>query len=449
MNTLDTDSSFSIIHPLVLAQLSALTLNTTLLIAGLLLLLIFSFAISGTQAAIFSLEDDDVDVLKTKHQASARQILELLREPKTVFASMLIAKTLVNIGIIVLSNYLINLYVPVEYLHSTVAIFAKFIFIALGMLFTVEIFPRIWAAQNNLRFVYEWPFLIMIVRGFYFLFGRSSAALVAFADRLGRGVGANRAEKNSMQQLDQAIDIQSDDEVSPAEKDIMKGIVKFGKISVKKVMRSRLYVNGIDYSLPFDKVIENIKEVQYSRLPVYRESLDNIAGILNTKDLIPHVYENDSDFDWHSKIRPPYFIPESKLIEDLLVDFKEKRVHFAIVVDEFGGTSGIVTLEDIIEEVIGDIKDEFDEEEPANNKIDDKTYVFEGQTMLHDMCKAMKLPIDTFDTVRGESESVGGLINELSGELPKTGDILSTGDFEFTVLETEKNRVKSVKLTIR
>lgn len=445
---MDTGYFSSIINPFVLAQLSEVTLNTTLLVIGLLLLVVFSFAISGTQAAIFSLDEDNVDVLKTKQQGSAKQILELLREPKAVFVSMLIAKTLVNICIIVLANYLINQYVPEQYLNGWYFILAKFLLLALALLFLVEIFPRVWASQNNLRFVYEWPFLIMIVRSFHFLFGRISSALVSFADNLGRGVGANRADENSMMQLDQAIDIQSDDEVSPEEKDIMKGIVKFGKISVKKVMRSRLYVSGIDYELPFEKVIDRVNEVQYSRLPVYKQSLDEIAGVLNTKDLVPHLYENDANFDWHSKIRAPYFIPESKLIEDLLVDFQKKRIHFAIVVDEFGGTSGIVTMEDIIEEVIGDIKDEFDEKETVTNKIDDNTYVFEGQTMLHDMCKAMNLPADTFDSVRGESESVGGLINELSGELPKANDILRAGDFEFTVLETEKNRVKSAQVKI-
>ncbi len=447
---METDYFPAFINLLVLAQLSEVTLNTTLLVVGLSLLVVFSFAISGTQAAIFSLEEEDVDVLKTKQQGSAKLILELLREPKALFVSMLIAKTLVNICIIVLANYLINQYVPDAYLHSTISIFLKFLLIALLLLFLVEIFPRVWAAQNNLRFVYEWPFLIMIVRSFHFLFGRISAALVSFAESLGRGVGANRAEQISMQQFDQAIDIQSDDEVSQQEKNILKGIVKFGKISVRKIMRSRLYVSGLNYNLNFEEVIEMINEVQYSRLPVYKESLDEIVGILNTKDLVPFMYNDEHNFDWHSKIRSPYFIPESKLIEDLLKDFQEKRIHFAIVVDEFGGTSGIVTLEDIIEEVVGDIKDEFDDEDDHQaNKIDDTTYIFEGQTMLHDVCKTMNLPIETFDAIKGESESLGGLINEMLGELPKAGDVLASGDFEFTVLETEKNRVKNVKIVIK
>ena len=187
----------------------------------------------------------------------------------------------------------------------------------------------------------------------------------------------------------------------------MKGIVKFGNISVRQIMRSRLDVNGVDYEISLKDLINKVEELHYSRLPVYKGSLDEVAGIIHTKDLIPYLNERDG-FDWHPLIRQPYFVPESKLIEDLLRDFQQKRIHFAIVVDEFGGTSGIVTMEDILEEVIGDIRDEFDDEETGNRKLDEKNYLVEGKTMLHDMCKLMRLPMDTFDGVRGDSESLAG-----------------------------------------
>lgn len=436
-----------ILTEVVQGQLPVGIQNTTFLVVALALLVIISFSIAGSQAAIFSLDEKDIDVLKTKQQPSAKRILNLLEEPKEVFTSMLIAKTLANICTIVLANYLINFYVPAEYLDTTWGIFAKFFILAFAILFLVEVFPRVWATQNNLRFAFEWPVLIMIVEAVYLLFRRVSRWTVAVADSFGRTVGANKAEETNIQQLDEAIDIQAD-EISLEEKNIMKGIVKFGKISVRKVMRSRLYVSGIEYNTPFDELIRQVEDLHYSRLPIYKGSLDQIAGVLNTKDLVPYLYDNNLEKDWHSKIRPPYFVPETKLIEDLLLDFQKKRIHFAVVVDEFGGTSGIVTMEDIIEEVIGEIKDEFDDEELLINKVDDNNYIFEGRTMLHDMCKAMKLPIETFDEVRGDSESLGGLINELSGELPKAGDVVTTGDFEFTVMETEKNRVKSAKVTI-
>lgn len=190
-----------------------------------------------------------------------------------------------------------------------------------------------------------------------------------------------------------------------------------------------------------------MQELHYSRLPVYKGDLDQIAGIVHTKDLLSFLHETDS-FDWHVLMRQPYFVPESKLIADLLRDFQTKHIHFAVVVDEFGGTSGIVTMEDVIEEVIGDIRDEFDEEESRNRKLDDQNYIFEGKTMIHDMCKAMQLPMDTFDKVKGESESAGGLVLELAGEFPAVNDTITSGDFTFTVLEADKNRIQLVKVTV-
>lgn len=212
-------------------------------------------------------------------------------------------------------------------------------------------------------------------------------------------------------------------------------------------MRSRLEVNGVDHRSSFADVTKKVQDLHYSRLPVYRGSLDEVVGILNTKDLISHLHESDG-FDWRQLMRQPFFVPESKLIADLLRDFQAKHVHFAVVVDEFGGTSGIVTLEDVMEEVIGDIRDEFDEEESRNRKLDDKNYLFEGKTMIHDMCKTMRLPMDTFDKVKGDSESVGGLVLELAGEFPKINDVIVSGKFNFEVLEADKNRIQLVKISL-
>jgi len=191
-----------------------------------------------------------------------------------------------------------------------------------------------------------------------------------------------------------------------------------------------------------------VEELHYSRLPVFRGNLDHVIGILNTKDLMPYLDET-TDFAWHFLLRPPYFVPEQKLIEDLLKEFQQKRIHFAVVVDEFGGTSGIVTMEDILEEVIGDIRDEFDEEESPNRKIDENTFVFEGKTMLHDVCRLMKLPMDTFDSVKGESDSLGGLVLELAGKFPQINEEVHCGDFLFSVMQTEKNRISQVNVKVK
>ena len=384
-------------------------------------------------------------MLKTKQHVAAKRIINLLEEPKEVYASLLIAGTLVNICIIVLSNYLINQFISFGKVGAIPEVLLKVIAIAFILIFVGKIFPKVWAAQNNLRFAYGSSF---IVEALHLLLGRVSKWIVKLADVIGKGAGADKTEAMSMQELDEAIDIKTDDEASLEEKNIMKGIVKFGNISVKQIMRSRLDVSGIEYNSSFDDVIKRVEDLHYSRLPVYKESLDEVAGIINTKDLIPHLNEEEN-YDWHPLMRQPYFVPEPKLIEDLLKDFQQKHIHFAVVVDEFGGTSGIVTMEDILEEVIGDIRDEFDEEESNNYKVDDNNYIFEGKIMIHDMCRIMKLPMTTFDKVRGESESLAGLILEVAGELPTVDWVIPCGDFEFGIMQADNNRIQLVKVTIK
>lgn len=426
--------------------------GTTFLIILLVALLLLVFTVSGAEVALFSLTARDVNMLKTKQHAAAKRIINLLEERKTVYTSMLIANTFFNICIIILSNFLITAFIPLEKLFSGLDGFApvlelivKVLIIAFGLIFFGRIMPKVWATQNNIRFAYGASF---VIESLHLLLRRISLRMVTIADSIGRRLGANRSQLKSLKELDEAIDVTSGSDASDEEKKILKGIVKFGNISVRQIMRSRLEINGIDYNDSFHQVKKWIEDLHYSRIPVYKTNLDEIAGIINTKDLLPYLDQKD-DFDWHVLMRQPYFVPESKLIEDLLKDFQSKHIHFAVVVDEFGGTSGIVTLEDILEEVIGDIKDEFDEEESPNRKLDDSNYVFEGRTMIHDACRMMQIPADTFDKVRGDSESLAGLVLELAGEFPVENTVIPCGDFEFTVLESDTNRIKQVKVTIK
>ncbi len=426
--------------------LAATPQATTFLIIALLALLLLTFVVSGAEVALFSLNSKDVNMLKTKQHTAARRITDLLEEPKEVYTSMLIAGTFMNICIIVLANFLFNQYLPygkLKLIGSSVDFIAevviRVIIIAFIIVFFGRILPKVWATQNNLRFAYGSAF---IIEALHLLLRRISRWMVSVADGIGHRLGANRIQTSGIQELEKS------DDITIEEKNILLGIEKFGNISVKQIMRSRLDVSGIDYNISLNDLIKKIEELHYSRLPVYSNNLDEVVGILNTKDLLPHLNQS-ADFDWHPLMRQPYFVPESKLIEDLLRDFQSKHIHFAIVVDEFGGTSGIVTLEDILEEIIGDIKDEFDEEEIGNRKLDDFNYVFVGKTMIHDMCRAMKLSQDTFDLVRGDSESLGGLVLELAGEFPKVDVVVSCGDFDFTVLEVDKNRILLVKVTIK
>lgn len=424
--------------------LAANTQGTTLLVLLLVALLLLSFTISGAEVAIFSLNNKDVNVLKTKQHPAAKRIINLLEEPKEVFASLLITSIFINISIIILSNFLISKFVSFGNLHYALELLLKVMVIAFVLVFFGEILPKVWATQNNLRFAYA---SAVVVEGVHLLLRRISKWIVSVADLIGKKVGADRSEAISIQELDEAIDIKTDEEASPEEKSIMKSIVKFGSISVKQIMRSRLEVTGIDSNASFGQLVKKVQDLHYSRIPVYKGSLDEVIGIINTKDLIPHLNQAD-DFDWRHLMRTPFFVPESKLIADLLRDFQTKHVHFAIVVDEFGGTSGIVTMEDVMEEVIGDIRDEFDEEESRNRKVDENNFIFEGKTMIHDVCKTMHLPMDAFDKLRGESESVGGLVLEMAGEFPKVNDVINSGNFDFTVLEVDRNRVQLVKVTV-
>jgi magnesium and cobalt exporter, CNNM family len=417
--------------------------GTTFLVITLIVLLLLTFTVSGAEVALFSLNNKDVNMLKTKQHPSAKRIVNLLEEPKEVYASLLIAGTFINICIIVLSNFLINQFISFTKVVFLAEVISKVLVITFVLVFFGEVLPKVWATQNNLRFAYSSSF---IIESLHLLLRRISKSIVSLADGIGTRLGANKSEAMSIQELDEAIDIKT--EVSPEEKNIMKGIVKFGNISVKQIMRSRLDVSGVEYNSSFDDLIHNVEELHYSRLPVYKNSLDEVVGIINTKDMIPYLSEAEN-YDWHPLMRQPYFVPESKLIEDLLKDFQQKHIHFAVVVDEFGGTSGIVTMEDILEEVIGDIKDEFDEEESGNRRLDAYNYIFEGKTMIHDMCKTMRLPMDTFDKVKDESDSLAGLVLELAGEFPAVNSVISSGDFDFTVLQTDNNRIQQVKVTIK
>ncbi|MDQ3848531.1 MAG: gliding motility-associated protein GldE [Thermoproteota archaeon] len=412
----------------------------------LIILLLLSFITSGAEVALFSLHSKDVNMLKTKQHPAARRITSLLDERKAVYTSLLIAGTFFNISIIILTNFLLTPLLQFGIVHFIVPInldmLIKIVAIAFVLVLVANILPKVCATQNNLRFAYS---VSAVVEGLHLLLRRISLYMVAIADNISKQSGVHNMEMASLRELDRAIDVNTE-ETSAEEKNILKGIVKFSNISVKQIMRFRMDVSGIDYHTPFPEVIKKAEELHYSRLPVYRTNLDEIVGILNTKDLLPYLHEND--YDWHTLIRPPFFVPESKLIKDLLEEFRTKRMHFAIVVDEFGGTSGIVTMEDILEEIIGDIRDEFDEEETAIHKADDNSYVADAKIMLHDLCRAMKLPLDTFDTVRGESDSLGGLVLEIAGEFPEVNTTIDAGDFHFTVLETDRNRIKTVKITI-
>ncbi len=421
------------------------TQATTILIFLLIILLLISFFLAGAEVAFFSLSYKDINMLKAKQQPSYKRIVDLLEDPKTLLASLLIANSFVNIAIIIISNFVIDEMVPLETQLWWVEFLIKVLSVTFLLVLFGEVMPKVMATQNNIRFAKESGALVETVS---LLFKGLSRQLVATSDFIEKKLARKSNTAYSLEELDHAIDITTNSEASLKEKNILKGIVKFSNITAKQVMKTRLDVSGIEYTTRFGDLIKKVEELHYSRLPVYKEDLDNVVGMIHTKDLLPYLEQPD-DFEWHTLMRPRYFIHEQKMIEDLLKEFQTKRIHFAIVVDEFGGTSGIITLEDIMEEIIGDIKDEFDEEDIGFKKLDDHNYLFEGKIIIHDVCKAMELPMETFDEVKGDNETLAGLVLELAGEIPAVNETVSSGDFDFTVLEIEKNRLQKIKVAIK
>ena len=416
---------------------------TTILIFTALILVVISFLVAGSEVAFFSLTYKDINMLKTKRQPAYRRIVTLLESPKTLLASMLITNSFVNIGIILISNVLMQSWINNLHMHFIIDFIIKVVVVTSLLVMFCEVLPKVWATHHKIWFASSASLIIEI---FTSIFYRFSLRLVKLSDKIERSFGSGLSSMDNTQ-LDYAIDLLPEHEATTEEKQILKGIRKFGNTTVKQTMRTRLDVSGIDYNTSCKDVIRGIEEMHYSRLPVFKNNLDEIVGILHTKDLLPYLNEDDN-YDWHPLMRPVFYVHEQKLIEDLLQEFRNKRMHFAVVVDEFGGTSGIITLEDIMEEIIGDIHDEFDDEISGNKKLDDHTYIFEGKTMINDVCKALHLPIETFDKVRGDSDSLAGLVLEIAGEFPQINEELIFDHFTFIPLEINKNRIEKVKIKI-
>ncbi|MEO8862261.1 MAG: gliding motility-associated protein GldE [Ginsengibacter sp.] len=439
---MDYHSVFHFSHHLLIF-LAITPAATTILFFIVIILFLISFLVAGSEVAFFSLTLKDINMLKTRQQPSYKRIVTLLENPKTLLASMLIANSLVNIGIILISNTLMNDWIGNLQLNTLLEFLIKVIVVTFLLVMFGEILPKVWATHHKIWFASTSSLIIEI---FHSIFFQVSSRMVRLSDSIENSFHSGSSRMDDTQ-LDYAIDLLPEHEATSEEKQILKGIRKFGNTTVKQTMRTRLDVSGIEINISFKDVKNKIEEMHYSRLPVYKNNLDEIVGILHTKDLLPQL--NEETFDWHPLMRPVFYVHEQKLIEDLLQDFRNKRIHFAVVVDEFGGTSGIVTLEDIMEEIIGDIQDEFDDEQSANKKLDDFTYIFEGKTMINDVCKALHIPVDTFDKIRGDSDSLAGLVLEIAGEFPQIDEAVIAGKYTFIPLEINKNRIEKVKLILK
>ena len=407
-----------------------------------ILLLWVSGLISASEIAFFSLTEDDLDEVNEEKSVADRKIRKLLDDSEHLLAAILVSNKVVNVAIVLLCAYFFSDVVQWEGAYVVEFILLTLLLTFLLLLFG-EIMPRIYSAQNSLKFC---RIVVAPVCFLHWLFKPVSNVLVRSAFGVGRiAQKYNKKANLSVDELSQALELTDKDEISE-ESNMLEGIIRFGEETAKEVMTSRLDMVDLEIDTPFPDVIKCVVDNAYSRIPVYEESRDNIKGILYIKDLLPFI-DKGEDFKWQNLIRPAYFVPETKMIDDLLRDFQANKIHIAIVVDEFGGTSGLVTMEDIIEEIVGEINDEYDEEEHNYLKLSDNVYVFEGKTLLAEFYMIVDVDPDEFEEAAGDSDTLAGLVLELKGEFPALHEIIRYKDFVFEVLEMDAHRIVKVKVT--
>lgn len=406
-------------------------------------LLLMSAMISASEVAFFSLKADDLDRCRESDDPKSAHILKLLKRPRLLLASILIANNFVNVGIVTIATFLMwemaGTHRPAETIVGIVTLITT-----IAITFFGEIVPKVYATQRNMTMARltagAWLIVEKVVRPM-------SYVLMGMSNLIERRI-AKRGYNSTVEELNQALELTTDNpETSVDEREILRGIVNFGTLTVKQVMKSRLEISTVDVELDFKELLDAVSKSGFSRVPVFRGTIDQIEGILYTKDLLPYLGES-RNFQWQRLLRPGFFVPETKRLDSLLHDFQNKRVHIAIVADEYGGTSGLVTLEDLIEEIIGEINDEFDEVASLHQKIDEKTYVFEGKISLHDFCKTLDLEAQFFDEVKGENESLGGLILEINKTMPLAGDAITYDRFTFTILTVDEKKINRIRVTI-
>lgn len=395
---------------------------------------------SASEIAFFSLSPNDVDELDAEHRPADKQIEMLREDSERTLATILITNNLVNVTIIMLSNYVLGsvLLFKVAWLEFLcITVLLTFILLLFG-----EIMPKVYSRQNSLRFCRLGARYIVMLRGLFWYLENILLKSGTFAEKMVQ----KENRQLSVDDLEQALELTNKNEIKDEQK-MLQGIIRFGDETAKEVMTPRQDIVDLDIRSSYSDVLKCIVENNYSRIPIYQDNDDNMRGVLYIKDLLPYL-SKPSNFRWQSLIRPPYFVPETKKIDDLLREFQSNKVHIAIVVDEFGGTSGIVTLEDILEEIVGEINDEYDEEEKFYSKIGSNVYLFEGKTLLSDFTKILNLADDEFSEVEGDADSLAGLLLEIKGDFPGVHEKIIYKNYTFEVMDIEERRISKIKVTV-
>ena len=410
-------------------------------LAILILLLICSALISGSEVAFFSLSPGDIDKLESSKSNPAKKVIALHQRPDHLLGTVLVVNNFVNVGVVILSSYITNSIIDFSQ-AKVLGFIIQVVFITFILLLFGEIIPKVFAHQYAVKFALFMSGAIVFLEK---VFKPIIHVLISSTSFVNKRL-ARKKPVISMNELSDALDLSSTDDME--DEHILKGIVKFGNIDVQEIMKSRMDVFAIDVDTSFSVLLEKFLESGYSRIPIYAESFDTIKGILYIKDLLPHL-NKDETFKWQTLVRPPYYVPESKKINDLLAEFQEKKIHLAIVIDEYGGTSGIVTLEDILEEIVGEIKDESDEDEILYTRLNKNTFIFEGKTLLNDFYKIIEKPADIFDDIKGEADTLAGLILEIKGEIPAKDEVFTYNEFTFKIEAVDNRRIKKIRVILR
>lgn len=419
------------------------TLDTNLIIGfvGIFILLFLSAIVSGAEVALFSLSQKDIDDTLQENDSKGKIISNLLDRPKKLLATLLVANNFLNIGVVILFSFIgRNIFSGVE--SPVLKFILEVILVTFFILLFGEVLPKVYASRNNIKFAKRFAYSISILDKLLSPISLPMRRVTLYLhNKLGK-------QKNnfSINQLSQALELTDSEGTSTEEQKILEGIVSFGNTDTKQVMSPRIDIFALEITEPFSAICPKIIEKGFSRIPVYRDNIDQIEGVLFVKDLLPHI--DKDDFDWSSLMREPFFVPENKKLDNLLKDFQSLKSHLAIVVDEYGGTSGLVSLEDVIEEIVGDISDEFDDENLNFSQIDEKNFLFEGKINLKDFYRIVDVDEDVFEASKGEAETLAGFILEILGNFPKKDQKIAFENCVFTIETVDKKRVKQIKVTI-
>jgi len=437
---LEADHTLSVISIFSTIPVNAPDFKT---ITGLIVLLILLFGsglMSASEVAYFSFRPEDIERFKSNKNKQSKSALKLYNKPEKLLSTILVANNTINITIVLLAAYISSRMFDFSS-EPVIGFVVNVVVITFLLLFFGEVLPKVYASKNHIAVALFMAYPLTFLQKVF----QPVTSLLIFSSSFVKKRTGSRHSNISMDDLSDALELTSDE--NNEDDKILKGIVNFGNINVSAIMCPRMDVTAVDIKSGFDKIVPLIISSGFSRIPVYSGSFDTVKGILYAKDVLPYV-NNPSGFKWQALLRPPYFVPETKKINELLKEFQTRKIHMAVVIDEYGGTSGIVTLEDILEEIVGEITDESDQDELLYRKIDDRTYIFEGKILLNDFCKVFEIEEEIFEEVRGESETLAGLILELTGEIPQKDQVIKHSGFIFRIESADRRRIKEIRVEI-